>query len=176
MIDTLNVLTKTMPDTLRIILSSADKPGFWSHYSPLIVALVVVAVSSFFQWYNAYKQRKLEWYKIDDLAWLEVFQDLVTKYLAVIHKNLLVCAIKEDFSTFCIDDNEFNYLFNGLLLHLDQSEDKQLKLINNLEKNFKLITSTSDIKKLRKIISHHVSSTRKIFHDIADEFYDKKNK
>jgi len=170
MIDTLNVVTKTIPDTLRIILSSADKPDFWSHYSPLIVALVVVATSSFFQWYNASKQRKLELYKIDDLAWLEMLQDLVTKYLTVIHKNLKDCAMKSDFSTFCIDDNEFNYLFNGLLLHLDQSKDKQLKLINNLEKNFKLITSTSDIKKLRKIISHHVSSTRKIFHDIADDF------
>lgn len=170
MIDTLNVLTKTMPDTLRIILSSADKPNFWSHFSPLIVALVVVAISSFIQWYNANQQRKLEWYKIDNLAWLEAFQDLVTKYLTVIHKNLLVCAYKEDFSTIFIDDNEYNYLYTGLLLHLNKSKDKQLKLINCLEKDLELITTTSDIVELRNIISQHINSVREIFHDIADDF------
>ncbi len=169
MIDTLNVVTKTMPDTLRIILSSADKPDFWSHYSPLIVALVVVAISSFIQWYNAYKQRKLELYKIDDLAWLEVLQDLVVRYMVVLHKIDIQSDTCEIYTELCANDIDYNLTYFGLLLHLDRTKENQEKLKKVLKIEVEEIIESTDREKQKQLIINHADSVYKLFHKIADK-------
>jgi hypothetical protein len=137
MVDTLNVVTNSLPDTLRIVLSTSDKTDFWNQYSPLLVAVIVVIVSSTIQLSIASKQRKIEEKKIkadlimkEKQKWLKDFTEIIYDLLRFITGLLL----KQDSSKTFYKSTEIIHklwcFFNLLELHLnnDIQEHKNLLL------------------------------------------------
>ncbi len=179
MIDTLHVATNAIPDTLRIILNSADKQSVGSQYAPLIVALIVVAISSYIQWVNAFKQRKielqrldLEWFRNEEFPWLDKFQYLIEKYTTFITLNFKDNSLSIKDPKFSKIQNEFILVYNKILLHMDPSKEKQKKLIELLNKDIKLI-NIKDKSVQKELSSNHLDSVNAIYHEIVDELYSK---
>ncbi len=177
--DTLTVVTNSIPDTLRIVLSTSDKPNFWIQYSPLLVAVLIVVISSTINLVIAAKQRKITEIQIKDnreieekkikadviyknkQIWLSEFNESIKEYLSLM--ELMVLSSKTP-----ITDNmkipfleKFCSIRYGVLIKLDLNITEHVLLKEEIDSYY---DKTNQNKSKAKFISFLNKHQEKMFH------------
>jgi hypothetical protein len=191
-IDTLTVVTNSIPDTLRIVLSTSDKPSFWIQYSPLLVAVLIVVISSSINLFIAAKQRKVTEKQIKENKEIEEKKRVETREIEekkiksdLIHKdkqnwrkevriilyNLFVLMdnmISKNPNKMVLYNDDLTNLFNlhaKLQLYFNLDNKLHKKLLDHIHS----ISETEEQERDRDFMVNYIAMTRKTSYEIIKD-------
>lgn len=122
MVDTLYVVN-AVQDTLKLVLSTTARTNFWNQYSPLLVAVLIVVISSSIQLIIAYNQRKQDNKKLKADLIFKKKQDWIDDFRTIIY----------DFSSLLT-----SYTSKFIIKNFDDESNEQRQEFYNQVENFRI--------------------------------------